>query len=211
MHFAEIAEQRRAVNFFDPARPVPPELLRRMVEMAARAPSSYNLQPWSLVVLSDPDQKARLRKLAMDQPKITEAPVVLLVLADRDAWRPGHPGAEKTFAQAVAAGLMKPEQHEWFGKACANLYGSRPEFSHAFAVKNAAFFAMSLMYAAKELGLDTHPMDGFRHHEVREAFGIPENYWIPCLLAVGYFDRTRTLLPPKWRKSYEEIVVSFGK
>lgn len=211
MHFAEIVEKRRAVNFFDPARPVPPELLRRMVEMAARTPSSYNLQPWSLVVLSGADEKLKLRKLAMDQPKITEAPVVLLVLGDRNAWQPGHPFAEKDFAQFVAAGMMKPEQHGWFGKACTNLYGAGPEFSHAFAVKNAAFFAMSLMYAAKELGLDTHPMDGFRHHEVREAFAIPEHYWIPCLIAVGYFDPGKALLPPKWRKGYDEIVVDFAK
>jgi hypothetical protein len=31
----------------------------------------------------------------------------------------------------------------------------------------------------------------------------------PFLLAIGHFDKTKTLLPAKWRKSYNEIVVGF--
>jgi nitroreductase len=50
-------------------------------------------------------------------------------------------------------------------------------------------------------------MDGFGHDAVRKEFRIPENYWIPLLMAVGYFNGTKTLLPPKWRKTYEEIVL----
>jgi nitroreductase len=66
---------------------------------------------------------------------------------------------------------------------------------------------MALMFAAKSFGLDTHPMDGFDHDGVRQAFNIPENYWIPLLLPTGYFDQTKELYPPKWRKTFEEIVV----
>jgi len=52
-------------------------------------------------------------------------------------------------------------------------------------------------------------MDGFDHEGVRKAFNIPENYWIPILLSVGYFKQDKTLMPPKWRKTVEEIVVKF--
>jgi nitroreductase len=69
---------------------------------------------------------------------------------------------------------------------------------------------MALMFAAKNMGLDAHPMDGFDHEGVRKAFHIPENYWIPLLMAVGYFDEGKTLFPPKWRKSFAEIVVKFA-
>jgi nitroreductase len=80
----------------------------------------------------------------------------------------------------------------------------------AFACKNAGFFAMSLMLAAKDAGLDSHPMDGFDIDGVRKAFKIPDQYWIPLLLAIGHFDKSKTLLPPKWRKSYDEIVMTFA-
>ena len=161
------------------------------------------------MILKDPEGKMRLRKLAWDQPKVSEAPIVFIVLADRDGWKGGHPFYEKNFKEMVNAGLMGEGQYDWLKNSCNGLYGEREEKQQAFACKNAGFFAMALMLAAKDLGLDTHPMDGFDHDGVRKEFNIPENYWVPLLLAVGYFDEKKSLLPPKWRKSFEEIVVRF--
>jgi nitroreductase len=209
MNFKELVNSRRAVNFFDPDKDVSDSLLKEMIEIAAKTPSSFNLQPWSLMVLRNPEEKMKLRKLAWDQPKVSEAPVTLIILADRDAWKKGHPFVERNFNEMVKAGSMTEGQHQWFSDACAGLYGASPEKQQAFACKNTGFFAMSLMYAAKSLGLDTHPMDGFDHDGVRKAFNIPENYWIPILLSVGYFKQDKTLMPPKWRKTAEEIVVKF--
>lgn len=209
MDFKDVINSRRAVNFFDPAKDVPEALVREMIGMAAKTPSSFNLQPWSLMILRNPEEKMTLQKLAWNQPKVSEAPVVLIALADRDAWKQGHPFVERNFREMVKAGSMGENQHQWFLDACAGLYGSSPERQQAFACKNTGFFAMSLMLAAKSLGLDTHPMDGFDHDGVRKAFNIPDNYWIPLLIAVGYFKTDKTLLPPKWRKTFEEIVVKF--
>jgi len=209
MDFKDVMQRRRAVNFFDPQKPVSEKLLREVVELAAQAPSGFNLQPWSLIVLRDAAEKQRLQKLAWGQPKVSEAPVTLIVLADRSAWEEGHPFVEKTFQEMIKAGAMSEEQRQWFADARKTLYGSSQEAQQAFANKNTGFFAMSLMLAAKSLGLDTHPMDGFDHDGVRKAFNIPEKYWIPLLLAVGHFKASETLAPPKWRKSFDEIVVKF--
>jgi nitroreductase len=209
MDFQDVINQRRAVNFFDPEKDVPDALLKSMVEMAARAPSGFNLQPWSLIILKDMDDKMRLRKLAWNQPKVSEAPVVFIVLADRNAWQEGHEFFEKGFKKMIQEGSMKEEQRQWFVDACRDLYGASEERQQAFACKNTGFFAMSLMLAAKSLGLDTHPMDGFDHDGVRKEFNVPENFWIPLLLSVGYFRGDKELLPPKWRKTFGEIVVNF--
>lgn len=209
MDFKDIVNKRRAVNFFDPNKPVSDALIREVVELAAKVPSSFNLQPWSLMILKEAEEKMRLRKLAWDQPKVSEAPVVFIVLADRDGWKKGHPFVEKDFHEMVKAGSMTEAQYEWFLGACLGLYGASPEKQQAFACKNTGFFAMALMFAAKHLGLDSHPMDGFDHDGVRKEFKIPENYWIPLLIAVGHFDEKKTLQPAKWRKAFEETVVRF--
>ncbi len=211
MEFANVMNGRRAVNFFDPNKEVSENLLKELIEAAAKAPSSFNLQPWSVIVVKDQEEKARLRKLAWDQPKVSETPLVLIVLADRKAWEEGHPFVERNFEEMVKAGTMSPGQRDWFKNARTSLYGYSDEAALAFACKNTGFFAMGLMLAAKSLGLDTHPMDGFDQDGVRKAFHIPEHYWIPLLLAVGYFDKNKTLAPSKWRKSYAEIVVRFDK
>ncbi len=209
MDFKDVISNRRSVNFFDPEKDVSESLLKEMVEMAAMSPSGFNLQPWSLMVLRDKDEKMQLQNLAWNQHKISEAPVTLIVLADRDGWKGGHPFLERNFREMVNAGGMQEEQHQWFIDTCASLYGANEERQQAFACKNTAFFAMSLMLAARSLGLDTHPMDGFEHDGVRKAFDIPGNYWIPLLLAVGYFSSDKKLTPANWRKTYNEIVVKF--
>ncbi len=208
MEFTKLVETRRAINFFDPAKPVSEDELRRVVELAALAPSSFNLQPWNLIAVRSPEAKARLRKRAWDQPKVTEAPVVLIVLADREGYREGRPTVEKVWQSFQANGYMKPEQRGWFLGAARGLYGENAERSLAFAMKNAAFFGLAIMLAAKEVGLDSHPMDGFDHAGVVEEFSIPTQFFVPMLIALGHFDETKTLLPRNWRKSYGEIVVS---
>lgn len=209
MNFQEVSKKRRAINFFDQKRDVSDDLLRQVIEIAARAPSSFNLQPWNLVVLRDREAKEKLLPLAWNQPKVVEAPVTLIVLADKHGWQEGHPVVEKNWQEMVKAGSMQEGQREWFLNAAKSLYDWSSDANLAFAAKNTGFFAMSLMYAATSLGLDSHPMDGFDHEGVRKAFNIPDNFWVPLLLAIGYPQPDLALQSAKWRKSAEEIVVSF--
>ncbi len=69
MEFRDLMKTRRSVNFFDPSKPVGDEQLRKMVELATLIPSSFNLQPWNLIVVRSPGDKARLRKRAWINPK----------------------------------------------------------------------------------------------------------------------------------------------
>lgn len=211
MNYKDIVYGRRAVNFFDPNRQVPEALLDDIITLAAQAPSGFNIQPWSLMVLRDPAEKRRLQQHAWNQPKISDASVTLIVLADMDGWKTGNPFLEKNFQEMVTAGDMKPEQRDWFDGVRESLYGVSEARKVAFACKNTAFFAMSLMLAAKSLGVDTHPMDGFDMDAVKKEFHIPDHYWIPLLIAVGYFDAAKTLSPAKWRKTAGEIKVRFDK
>ncbi|MBU1232498.1 MAG: nitroreductase family protein [Proteobacteria bacterium] len=211
MNFREISEKRRAINFFDPQQDVSEQLLTEVIELAAKTPSSFNLQPWNLMVLRDQKKKEKLKTLAWDQPKVIEAPVVLIFLADKNGWQEGHATVEKNWQEMVKAGSMQPEQRQWFLDAAQSLYNWSPEANLAFAAKNTGFFAMSLMYAATSLGLETHPMDGFDHEGVRKEFDIPDNFWIPLLLAVGYKKPGLEMHPAKWRKTTDEIIVSFDR
>jgi nitroreductase len=55
--------RRRTVRHFS-AEPVPREALLNCVETAAQAPSGANKQPWTFVVVTDPDVKRRIRAAA---------------------------------------------------------------------------------------------------------------------------------------------------
>lgn len=205
MEFIKVIHERRAVNFFDPSKPVSDDELKRIIETASLAPSGFNLQPWRLIVVKSQADRERLKAVAWNQPKIAVAPVVLIVIGDKDGWKSGHPTMEKTLQNMIDLNYVKAENREVIKEGMKVLYDD-PEKSIAFACKNTGFFAMSIMLAVKDAGLDSHPMDGFDYDGVKKAFDIPDNFYIPMLLAIGHFDRNHELGPPKWRKSYEDIV-----
>ena len=206
MEFSELMRKRRSVNFFDPEKPVEQAALERAIEIASLTPSGFNLQPWNLIVVRRPEAKKRLRKIAWDQPKLEDAPVVLVLLADKDGWRPEHPVMEKAWQDQLELGYTKLEMRDWFDGAARQLFDS-DEGSLTFAVRNSCFFGMSLMLAITDAGLDSHPISGFDHEKLVAELEIPDNFVVPMMLVVGHFDQRHTLGPAKWRKSTRDIVL----
>ncbi len=200
----EAIRSRRSINFFDPGRRIPEGVLEEVIEEANLAPSSFNLQPWEVVVVKDPEDKRRLRECAFNQPKVEEASAVLIVASDPMAVE-RH--IDRVLKSMVELGYMKAEDVERTRPMPFNLYGEMDsERRRLFAVKNASLFAMSLMIAAMGHGLSTHPMDGFNESKVKEAFGIPGRFVIPMLIAVGYLRDGVSLLPRGLRRPLEEFV-----
>lgn len=72
---------RRSVRRFGP-RPVTDDELAALIAAAQSAPTSSNLQPWSVIAVRSPDRRARLAELAGNQPFIAQAPLFLVWIAD---------------------------------------------------------------------------------------------------------------------------------
>lgn len=204
MKVLEAIESRRSINFFDPSRKIPEAILRELIEVANLAPSSFNLQPWEVIVVTDPEKKRILRRCAFDQPKVEEASAVLIIIADPEAV---EQHINNVLDSWQSLGYIKPEARDNYIAVAANLYGPVDSLKRKlFAVKNASLFAMTLMLAAKGFGFDTHPMDGFDEECIKKEFNIPEKKLIPMLIAVGYLREGINLLPRAWRKNLEEFV-----
>lgn len=203
MDTTEAIKSRRAINLFDPTRPVPEEALRELLALASLSPSSSNLQPWEVVLVTDLERRKILRACASNQAKVEEAPAVLIVIA--------NPGAieeniDRVLADRVEKGYAKQENIERQRMGPFRMYGGREsEARKLFAVKNTAFFAMTFMIAARGMGYETHPMDGFNADDVKREFHIPEDRIIPLLIAVGYPSPALKLLPRAFRRGVDEF------
>lgn len=71
----------RSVRRFGP-RDVTDDELTTLVAAAQSAPTSSNLQPWSVIAVRDPERRARLAHLAGEQAFIAQAPLFLVWVAD---------------------------------------------------------------------------------------------------------------------------------
>ncbi len=204
MDLIKALRERRSIKYFETGRDISDEKIRELLEISNLSPSSFNLQPWRVIVVKTPERKKVLRRCAFDQPKAEEASAVLIIIADPNA-------VEQNMGMMLDSwqelGYIKPEMRETYTGIAKNLYGPEDSLKRKiFATKNASLFAMSLMTAARGFGLETHPMDGFDDECIKKEFNIPDDKIIPMLIAVGYLRPGVTLLPRAFRRGIDEFV-----
>jgi nitroreductase len=73
----QVLLDRRATMRFKPDETVSDEYIDAILSFGAQAPSGFNLQPWRFIVVRDEENRKRLSRAAMNQVKVTEAPVVI--------------------------------------------------------------------------------------------------------------------------------------
>lgn len=175
--------QRRAIKSFK-SDPITPELLHRLVELTAAAPSSYNLQPWRIVLVQDATQKQALSEAAFGQAQVTQAPVTFVFAIDTEGWRNRAPIYEK----ALQNGAWTEQTVDYFEKAIPPFQEGLGEKNREYAVKDAMIAATHLMLAAQSLGLATCPMNGWIEEKVKAVIGVSEqpNIAIAVIVPVGY-------------------------
>ena len=206
MDVIQAIRERRSINFFEAGKEISDDKLMELLKIANLSPSSFNLQPWKMIVVRDPERKKVLRKCAFNQPKVEEASAVLIMIADP---RGVEENVERVLDSWQKLGYIKPDIRQTYIEMAKNLYGSEDSLKRKiFAVKNTALFAMNLMIAAKGLDLETHPMDGFDEECIKKEFNIPEDKIIPMLVAFGYLKSGITLLPRAFRRELNEFVRS---
>lgn len=201
METKKLFEERRSVNSFNPDKKFNRETLKEIINLATLAPSAFNLQPWRIIVTESEDAKENLMKLAFNQPKVKEAAYTLIIVGNKDGWKETNPVWEEML-QSVGGNT---EMVNGAKQTAAFLYGSDEIRSLKFAESNASLLAMAIMIAAKEYGIDSHPMSGMDFEGIHKEFGLAENETVVMLVTLGYHDETKDLYPRRPRRGFEEI------
>ncbi len=197
--FRDLANKRRAVNFFDPDVSISDDELREIYEIAKLAPSSFNLQPWKVFVVRDPEKRKILKGLAMNQPKVVEASAILVFVGRGNAYKTD---IDKILKDRIEKGYMTSEILDKVKEAAIRLYEGREV---AFASRNVGLFAMMFMLSALSLGWDSHPMDGFDVEGVKKFLNLDESEFPVMMVALGRKRRDVELLPRPWRRDFDEV------
>ena len=146
------------------------------------------------------EAKQKLFENSNSQPKILEAPVTLILVGNREAYKEDNPHwtyMKETFGEDAAKGAMD---------AAAFLYGSTEERKVKFAESNVGLLAMSIMYAARNHGVDSHPISGIDFEGVKKAFDINGSRDVVMLISLGFHDESKELYPRSPRREFDELV-----
>lgn len=86
MEYYDLISTRESIRNYDPNKPVPDEVLNRILEAGRLAPSAGNRQPWTFVLVSSPERLKEVRE-CYSKEWFKNAPHVLIIVGDKSkAW-----------------------------------------------------------------------------------------------------------------------------
>ncbi|WP_369411273.1 nitroreductase family protein [Polycladospora coralii] len=173
--------QRRAVRNYHQDQNISSQELQKILKLATYAPSSWNLQHWYFLVVSEKEMKEKLYAVAHQQNQILDASAVIIVLGDLEAYR----NFEQIYQPFLAAGFMDEERYFKMKTDIYAYYENNSSGARDEAIRNASLCAMQLMIAAKAQGYDTCPMIGFEVAALIDRFNIPPRYIPVMLISIG--------------------------
>ncbi|HLD14825.1 MAG TPA: nitroreductase family protein [Burkholderiales bacterium] len=173
---AEAIETRRAVKAFDPNHRMTEVEIERLLSLALMAPTAFNIQNWRFVLVRDSVLRQEIRKVAWNQAQVTDASLLVVLCADLKSW-------EKEPAR-YWRNVTKPVQ-DFLVPAIQQYYAGREQVQRDEAMRSCGITAMTLMLAAKEMGYDSCPMDGFNFEAVGKLINLPKDHTIAMFVAIG--------------------------
>ena len=203
MTVQEVNLMRRSIQHFDSERPLDMELVKRIIEEATYAPSGYNLQPWRVIVVQSDENRDLLFNQAYKQEKIKDAPVTLIIIADKEGYKKENKAWDELIEEYGEDRVSKVIE------SASKAYGKDEIAKTKFAHLNTSLFSMTLMLLFKAYGIDTHAIGGMKQDEIKKSFNIKANEDINMLLPIGYRNEDKPLNKRKNRKTYEDIVTVF--
>lgn len=182
--FQDIVLNRRSIRNYDLSYKIEHSELLQIIDEAAKAPSSVNLQPWRFVIVESEEAKAKLKPLIRFNTLQNEtSSAMILIFGDLKC----QEYAREIYQEAVDRGLMPQEVMEKQLAAIVPMYDSLNKAQMERIVQiDASLVAMQLMLVARSHGYDTNPIGGFEADQLAAAFDLDEKRFHPVMiLSIG--------------------------
>ncbi len=176
MDTIEAIEQRRSVKYFDPQHEMSQQEIDKLMSLAKLSPTAFNQQNYRFVLVKDKNLRKQIREAAHDQAQVTDASLLIVICADTRAWEK----QPLRYWQNAPADIQNYMETAIDGYYRENDQGQRDE-----AMRSAGIAAQTIMLAAKAMGYDTCPMDGFDFDKVGEIINLPDDHVISMFVVVG--------------------------
>jgi nitroreductase len=190
----EAIKRRRSTRSFK-REPVSEEMILQMPEAARLAPSASNSQPWRFVVVTDAEEKKKLRQLCFNQAFIEDAGVDFVFCADLSSY--SGEMYRKRRQEAVDAGVLPSSSlnDPRYQTIIDMANGADKAVFITPATANTYIAVEHIVLMATALGLGSCWVGGISDHKaIRDLLGIPRGIMVLGVVAVGH-----TNIEPKAR------------
>lgn len=199
MNTIDAIKERRSVKSFDKNHTMSKDEINQLLELAILSPTSYNIQNWRFVTVTEQSLKDKLSKLSHDQPQVSEASLVIILCGDLNAWDKNPERYWKNIPEDQRTALVA---------SLRNSYNDQPQKQRDEAMRSCGMAAQTIMLAAKSIGYDTCPMKGFDYDAVGKMINLPDDHEIVMMVVVG--KKTKDASPRGGQLPLSEVVFENG-
>lgn len=196
MKTRDAIRSRRAVKHYDANHRMTEEEVNELLSLAVLSPTAFNIQNWRFVVVTDQGLRKQIREVAWDQAQVTDASLFIVLCADLKSWEK-QPDRYWVNAPQEVQEFMLPAIDEY--------YRGKDQVQRDEAMRSCGIVAQTLMLAAKSMGYDSCPMDGFDFKKVAELIHLPEDHVIAMFIAIG--KGTKEAWPRPGQLELEKVVI----
>jgi nitroreductase len=176
---------RYSVKQFDGNQKIDQTTWEALAQSLVLTPSSYGLQPWKFVVVTNKELKQKLRAVSFNQPQVEDCShfIIFCARTHMDAtWIDKHLNHIAQVRNITRASLQK-----LFEITFNDLCGFRKEHAPASNAQQCFIALGNLITGAAALGVDTCPLEGFLPKEYNKILFPDSTDW-NCIVAcaTGY-------------------------
>ncbi|MEO0038053.1 MAG: hypothetical protein RIQ59_1264 [Bacteroidota bacterium] len=206
--FNENAKWRYATKKFDATKKVSAEDLATLKEAIRLSASSFGLQLYKVIVVENPEVRAKLLGASWGQAQIVDASH-LIVFANQTSVT--NADVDGYINNVAATRSIPAEALAGFGDYMKGAIGNMPEEVKPIWTSKQTYLALgNLLNAAAELKIDVTPMEGFVPAQYNEILGLDKlNLNASLVATVGYrHEEDATQHAAKVRKSNEDLFIT---
>ncbi len=175
MNLQEAIRARRSVKHYDSEHRLTEDELRHLMSNAVLAPTSFNMQNWHFVVVTDKEVQGQICAAGWGQAQLKDASATIVLAGNLQGWK----NFETTLRNAP------DEVKKMFTGMIPGFYEGKDQLERDEATRSISLAAQNIMLTAKDMGYDSCPMIGYDPAKVAEIVGLPDDHPPLMIVTVG--------------------------
>ena len=201
--FMDAMDFRHACKIFDDTKKISNEDMRYILEIGRKSPSSFGMEAWKFLVITNEELKAKLRPACWNQVQVTSCSHLVVVLTGINNAKIESGEVEKRFMRRDMPQASLDKYMEVYANHLANTLSS-DENIYCWTARQTYIAVANMMSGAAFIGIDSCPIEGFEKEKVEEILGLDTTkFQLSLVLPFGYRLNPQ---PKKIRLAFDEVV-----
>ena len=201
--FMKAMEFRHACKVFDESKKISDADMHFILECARKSPSSFGMEAWKFLVITNEELKAKLRPHCWDQVQVTSCSHLVVILAGIESVKVESGEVKKRFLRRQMPQEMLDRYMGIYADHLKETLSS-DENIYAWTARQSYIAAANMMTGAATLGIDSCPIEGFVKDELEAVLELDTTkFQVAMVLPFGYRINPQST---QMRLAFDEVV-----